>query len=208
MSVVASMWRPTTTLVLASASPRRRDLLAILGLSCLVDPADVDESSFVGEEPSLMVKRLALAKARLVSSRHESAWVIAADTVVVLDGMILGKPIDSDDACRMLGLMSGRTHQVATGYAIVGPKEVADPRPEVSAVEYADVTLGSLTPGKIAQYVATGEPLDKAGSYALQGVGAAFVRNINGSHSTVIGLPLAQVTEALADLGAIRLAVS
>jgi septum formation protein len=181
-------------LVLASASPRRQALLAQLGLSFLVDPADVDESAQPRESPRTYVTRLAQQKAEAVSRRHPGSVVLGADTTVALDGEVLGKPQDAEEAQRMLARLTGRTHQVFTAVATAGPRRA------VQAVETL-VTFGHFPPQALAFYAASGEPLDKAGAYALQGLGGFLVERISGSHSNVIGLPLVQTLQLLQAAG-------
>jgi septum formation protein len=170
--------------VLASGSPRRRELLAGLGLPFTVRAAGVDESPLAGEAPAACVRRLALAKATALAEDGE--LVLGADTVVVLDGEMLGKPRDPADARRMLAAIAGREHTVLTGVAL---HEAAGGRREAS-VEASRVRMARMTPEEIAWYVASGEPLDKAGSYAVQGIGALFVEAVYGNYTNVVGLPL------------------
>ena len=181
--------------VLASASPRRRELLASVGLAFEARAADVDESVRPGESPEEHVLRLAAEKAKAVGEPGD--LVLGADTIVVLDGEILGKPRDRDDARRMLGRLQGREHRVLTGVAL---REVASER-SVTAVAESSVRLLALGAEEIAWYVDTGEPSDKAGAYALQGIGGLFVHSIRGSSSNVIGLPLAVVYQLFPALG-------
>lgn len=174
-------------LVLASGSPRRRELLAHLGLPFTVVAADVDEAPLPGEAPLDLVRRLAAAKAMAVDGDP----VLAADTIVEVDGEILGKPVDAADARRMLALLSGRAHHVHTGVALrAGERQVVD-------VVTTDVTFVALTPEAVEWYLATGEPYDKAGAYAIQGAGGVFVESIRGSVSNVVGLPLTTVASLL-----------
>jgi septum formation protein len=184
-------------LILASSSPRRKDLLASFGKSFIIDVPDVDESLLPGEEASAHVRRLALDKARTVVKRHDGGLVVAADTVVVLDGLIIGKPEDEADARRMLGTLSGRSHQVYTGVAVAD----AAAGTAASRVACSLVTIASIGEEEIARYVATGEPLDKAGSYAVQGLGGKYVSRVNGSLSNVIGLPLEELRELFLSSG-------
>lgn len=187
-------------LVLASASPRRRQLLASIGLTFDVSPADVDETELPGEPPIAYVERIAAMKARAVVSRthgpeleHEA--VLAADTTVDVDGEILAKPLDDDDARRMLRRLSGRTHRVHTtvfGWAVDG---------EHSVTVTTDVTFARLGEHDIEWYLSVGEHLDKAGSYGMQGAGGALVQRIDGSPSNVIGLPLAETIGVLRACG-------
>ena len=178
-------------LTLASRSPRRRELLEQLGLRLEVRPADSDETQLPAEPPGDYVRRVAREKARAITGEI----VLAADTVVVLEGVVLGKPRDVEDARRMLRELSGRTHEVMTGVcARRGGRE------EVLAAT-SEVRFAALTEAQISWYLATGEPLDKAGSYAVQGVGGAFVTELRGSVSNVVGLPLAETISLLARLG-------
>ncbi len=174
-------------LVLASASPRRRELLAQLGLTFAVVAPDVDETPLARERPIDLVRRLALAKAAVVDGDP----VLAADTTVEVDGEILGKPVDDADARRMLRRLSGRAHKVHTGVAAR-----AGDRVEVDVVTTI-VTFVPLQPAVIDWYVGTGEPLDKAGAYAIQGAGGVFVEHVRGSVSNVVGLPLTTVAKLL-----------
>jgi len=187
-------------LVLASQSPRRRELLASVGIGFQVRPADTDESVREGEGAEGYVRRLARDKARAVP-RSEEELVLAADTAVVLGSEILGKPRDEGDARRMLRALSGRTHVVATGvHGVAGGAGSGAPREETLLVSSA-VRLVTLSEERIAWYVSTGEPLDKAGAYAVQGAGGSFVRGIAGSVSNVVGLPLAETLALLGRLG-------
>jgi len=185
-------------LVLASSSPRRRRLLRDLGVPFSVLVPDVDERSLPGEFPEAHVRRLALAKARAVAralARGSTAqWVIGADTVVVLDGEILGKPLNPRHAARMLARLSGRTHEVLTGVALV-PAAGGRAR---AAVVRSRVTMKPLDGATIRRYVAGGEPLDKAGAYAVQGRGRRLVSGVSGSLTNVVGLPLERLARMLA----------
>ena len=182
-------------LVLASASPRRAELLTTLGLRFDVRTADVDESVHDREAPSAYVERVALAKAAAIAAADTDALVVAADTTVVLDGRILGKPADADAACAMLDRLSGRAHEVLTGVAVARGSDVH------GIVEVSRVWFRSLGRAEIEDYVATGEPLDKAGSYAIQGLGGAFVERTEGSWDNIVGLPMAVVARLLAERG-------
>ena len=180
--------------VLASASPRRLDLLSQIGVRFEVRVPDIDESPMDGEEPTAYVRRLAKAKADAVTSAPDEL-VIAADTTVDLESMIMGKPSDDHDARSMLRRLSGQTHRVHTGVALrLADQEVVD-------VCTTSVTFVPLDEATIDWYVATGEPLGKAGSYALQGAGAALVSAVEGSVSNVIGLPLHLVVDLAGRLG-------
>lgn len=181
--------------ILASQSPRRRELLTLVGIAHQVDPADVDESVVPGERPDAYVERLAREKARTVAARHAGALVIAADTTVVHGGAILGKPADVAEAEAMLARLSGHTHEVFTGMAVVRGDRVA------SAVERVEVTFRDLTAEEIRAYVATGEPMDKAGAYGIQGYGAALVDRIEGDFFGVMGLPVRLVLDLLREAG-------
>ena len=181
-------------LVLASSSLRRRDLLQALGLVLTIDPPHVDESLEPGERPEDYVLRLATAKAEAVAPRHPGAWVLGADTTVVLDGEVLGKPETPEAALRMLSTLEGRGHTVLTAVALSG-------RNRSARLVGAEVTFARVGPAALRWYVATGEPLDKAGAYAVQGRGAFLVERITGSHSAVMGLPLAETLALLAEAG-------
>ncbi|MCP3141209.1 Maf family protein [Pyxidicoccus xibeiensis] len=183
-----------TPLVLASASPRRRELLSQLGLTFTVSAADIDETPHPGELPEAYVLRLARQKARAVAARHPAAWVLAADTTVVLGPELLGKPRDAEEARAMLSRLSGRTHEVHTGVALAG-------RHDEALVVRTRVTFRNLSPGEIAWYAGTGEPLDKAGAYAVQGRGGFLVAAVDGSPTNVIGLPLGETLALLERAG-------
>ena len=183
-----------TRLVLASASPRRRALLAGLGLSFEAIAPGVDETVHEGETPLTYVLRVAREKAAAGARRSPGALVLAADTAVVLGGLILGKPASVDDARRMVRALSGRRHSVMTGVALDGSARA-------SAVVETAVWFRELTEGEISWYAASGEPLDKAGAYAIQGAGGMLVQRIEGSASNVVGLPLAETVELLQRAG-------
>jgi septum formation protein len=187
--------RSLPRLVLASGSPRRRELLAGLGLAFTVRAADVDETPRPGEIPAACVRRLAVAKATARSEAGE--LVLGADTVVVLDGQLLGKPRDPAGARHMLAAIAGREHTVLTGVTLHGE---SDGRQE-TAVEASRVRMARMSSREIEWYVATGEPLDKAGSYAVQGVGALFVEAIYGNYTNVVGLPLPATCRLFRALG-------
>ncbi len=179
-----------TRLVLASASPRRAELLTAAGFAFDVDPVDVDESRLHGEPPTMYVDRVARLKASTGAGRHPQRIVVAADTVVVLGDAVLGKPRDEADAREMLGQLSGRSHEVMTGIAVAAAGRVR------THVERTTVWFRTLSAAEIEWYATSGEPMDKAGGYAIQGLAARFIPRIDGSYSNVVGLPLA----ALADL--------
>jgi septum formation protein len=176
-------------LILASASPRRAALLREAGVDADVQSADVNEDVEPGEVPEEYVRRVAEAKGRAISERAPGRHVLAADTAVVVEGVILGKPADADDASRMLRLLSGRAHVVISGVCLMkdGQRVVAT-EIAVTAVEFAE-----LSPAEIAWYVASGESMDKAGGYGIQGLASRFVTRIAGSYSNVVGLPMAVV---------------
>jgi septum formation protein len=186
------------TLLLASASPRRRELLQRVGLVLEVRPADVDETPLEGEPPATYVARLARAKAAVARSRPDE-WILAADTTVTLDGQILGKAESPEEAAKMLRWLSGKTHQVITAFAITGERD-GEPVVREGTVS-TDVTFIELDAATLADYVASGEWRGKAGAYAIQGIGAALVSGVSGSVTNVIGLPLVEVLAALRDAG-------
>ena len=189
----------TRPLLLASASPRRRELLERVGLAIEVHPADVDEREQPNETPGDYVRRIAHAKA-IAIARRSDLWVLAADTTVTLDGAILGKPETPEEAAKMMRWLSGRTHQVMTAYVLIGER---DERTVVrEGLVSTDVTMLELDGAMLANYIASGEWRGKAGAYAIQGIAAALVREVNGSVTNVIGLPLAEVIAALRDVGA------
>ena len=183
--------------VLASQSPRRRDLLTLVGVAHEVRPADVDESVRPGEAPDAYVRRLAGEKARAVADAlgDPGAAVVAADTTVVVDGEILGKPADAAEARAMVRRLAGRAHEVFTGMAVVRGPRLAD------AVERVGVTFRPLGDDEIAAYVATGEPMDKAGAYGIQGYGATIVERVDGDYFAVMGLSLRRTVALLGEVG-------
>lgn len=183
-------------LVLASASPRRRTLLRQLGLAFAVDPAHVDEAALPGEAAAAHVERLALEKARSTAARHPEALVVGGDTVVVLDDEILTKPADADDAVAMLLRLAGRDHRVETGVAVVAPGGA-----EAAAAVGVDVRFRAFDRATAARYAATGEPLDKAGGYGIQGFGAVLVERVAGDYFAVMGLPLVTLVSLFSRLG-------
>ena len=179
-------------LVLASASPRRRELLGLLGIPFVVDASGADETPPRDTTPEEVARTLATIKAREVAARHPDAYVLGADTLVAVDGLILGKPRDAADGARMLRLLRGRAHRVPTGVALIAPDGT-----EQSLVETATVTMHPFTEIAIGAYLATGEPFDKAGAYAVQGAGGALVAAVAGCYTTVVGLPLCRVAALL-----------
>ena len=181
-------------LVLASASPRRRELLDSLDIDFTVRPATIDETPGPGERPRDLVRRLAREKAE--AAARDGEWVLAADTIVVEDGAILGKPADRDEARKMLARLQGRWHLVLTGTALRPPASDT-----LHAVESTRVLFAELTPEQIEWYAATGEPDDKAGAYAVQGLGSLFILEIDGNYSNVVGLPLPTVRQLFEGAG-------
>ena len=186
-------------LLLASASPRRRELLERVGLTIEVHPADIDERPQDGEVPHAYVARIARAKA-IAIARRSDLWVLAADTTVTLDGAILGKADTPEEATKMLRWLSGRTHQVLTAFVLIGER---DGRTCVrEGLVSSDVEMVDFDAATLADYVASGEWRGKAGAYAIQGIGAALVSAVRGSVTNVVGLPLAEVLAALREVGA------
>lgn len=183
------------SIVLASASPRRAELLKQIGLSFQVRPADIDETPGAGEPAFHYVERLACGKALAVQALEQDAIVIGSDTAVVLEGRILGKPLDRRDAADMLRQLSGKTHQVMTAVAIASADGCE------SRVAVTDVRFRRISGEETEAYVATGEPMDKAGGYGIQGRGGIFVEELRGSYSAVVGLPLQETAELLAAAG-------
>lgn len=198
-------------LVLASASPRRQDLLRSAGISFTVQPADVDETPLAGESARSCAERLACEKALVVCRSRPQDLVLGADTIVVVNDIILGKPADADDAARMLHLLSGCVHQVITGVCLATVASgqlqfINDETPEVittenwkvrTGSEITLVTMSELSDDEIRDYVATGEPLDKAGAYAIQGRASRWIPRIEGDYTNVVGLPVALVYRML-----------
>lgn len=186
---------------LASASPRRAELLRAAGFVFDVVPADVDEAIRAGEAADDYAMRVALDKGHAVAARV-SGIILSADTVVVINGQILGKPADTADATRMLRLLSGRTHEVLTAVVLTRPPAgAAAPLTSDRHLERTSVTFGELTLDEITWYVASGEPADKAGAYAVQGLASRFVTSIHGSYSNVVGLPISVVYRMLGPAG-------
>lgn len=188
------------TLILASASPRRKELLEQIGLKFSVMPSSVEETILPDETPDDLVIRLSLDKACNIARRSDisARWVIGSDTVVVSNKQILGKPSSAQDATTMLRQLSGTSHLVVSGYAIIDRRQ----QTQRSEAVTTRVHFRQLTEEEIARYIATGEPADKAGAYAIQGIGACFVSGIEGSYTNVVGLPLCRLTLALKELGA------
>ena len=186
--MVESADAASSSLILASASPRRRRLLAALGVAFTVSPVDIDERPRAGEKPLPFARRMAAEKAGAAAGGR-AGWVLGADTIVELDERILGKPVDTDDAVAMLTRLSGRVHCVRTAVTLLEPSGVTAEETVVTT----EVSFRLLDAATIVAYVATGEPLDKAGAYAIQGDGAHLVDRVVGSYTNVIGLPLPEV---------------
>jgi septum formation protein len=183
------------SVILASQSPRRRELLTLVGIAHTVRPADIDESALPDEEPRTHCERLAREKVEAIAEREPDALIIGSDTIVVVDGDVLGKPRDEAEARRMLTRLSGRSHVVMTAVAARYRGK------ERSAVEEVGVTFHPLSADEIAAYVATGEPMDKAGAYGIQGYGATIVARVDGDYFAVMGLPLQRLVRLIAELG-------
>lgn len=181
------------TIILASASPRRSELMELAGIPFSVVPAHIDEAALPGEQPTEHVMRLSREKARAVADRTAGRLFLGADTVVVLDGRIMGKPADEQDAYEMLTALSGRTHEVITGFSLFDRENGVC----LSRSVQTEVLFRRLGEEEIRQYIATGCPMDKAGAYAIQGRAVHFVRSIEGSYTNVIGLPMAELYELL-----------
>lgn len=187
--------------ILASASPRRSELLAQVGIKFKIVPGSIDESVQGGETPEEHVLRLAMEKAKSVAEKYPDSWVIGADTVVVIDGDIFGKPNSIHEAGEMLKKLSGNTHHVITGFCIYNKVK------NINVVRKVEtfVTFKKLTENEVNGYVASGEVMDKAGAYAIQGLGSFMVKEIHGSYSNVVGLPIYQIVSELENVGAIKL---
>ena len=184
-------------LILASASPRRQELLRSAGISFEVIPSDADEELEEGETPDEHVIRLARLKAVKVGEKHRTRWVLGADTVVVVDGRILGKPRDRREAEGMLEMLSDREHRVITGYCLLQTYSGKSRQ----GIVVSHVRFKELSPDEVRWYLDTGEPFGKAGGYAIQGKAAFMVKEVRGSYTNVVGLPLCEVVEALRELG-------
>ena len=193
-------------LVLASASPRRQELLRNAGIPFVVQATDIPELPREGENPRACAERLAREKAVAVFRQRPDDFILGADTIVTVDGQILGKPRDVADAARMLGLLSGRTHQVTTGVCLLGPQPGTADRErrtgfEDTRSETTLVTMDPLSDEDIRSYIATGEPMDKAGAYAIQGIASRWITRIEGDYFNVVGLPVALVCRMLREHG-------
>ena len=190
----------SASLILASASPRRQELLRSVGLKFKIIPAHINEICLAGESPRQHVTRLARDKAMVIAKKYPEAWVLGADTIVVIDGIVLGKPENKTQARKMLQKLSGREHKVFTGFTIAHvAAEIYRTKVIQSAVQFK-----TISPKEMDWYVASDEPYDKAGGYAVQGQGACFIRSIRGSYTNVIGLPLCEVLEELKSFGTIN----
>lgn len=187
-------------LILASQSPRRKDLLEQAGLTFKVIPGNFEEDSVPLDEPESYARVLAMEKANLIANQHPDKWVIGADTVVCIDDAVLGKPHSKQNARSMLNQLSGRTHQVVTGYALIKKSEQ---KLFADAVR-TDVSFKTLSTEEVEWYIRTSEPFDKAGGYAIQGLGTFLVKGIKGSYTNVVGLPVCEVIELLYREGVVR----
>ena len=189
----------TDRFILASGSPRRSELLKLLGLRFEIIPSAIDETFLAGEEPQEHVRRLAAEKTLAVSRCHPDAWVLGADTIVIIEGIVLGKPRTPDEVKTMLGKLSGKEHAVFTGYAVSRSAENI----LVSDCHCSSVLFKEISGEEMDWYATSEEPYDKAGGYAVQGASAFFIREIHGSYTNVMGLPLCEVIHTLISLGAI-----
>ncbi len=181
-----------SNLILASASPRRRELLGVFGIDFEVHPADIDESLISGETPGDYTLRLAVEKAREVSSQYRESFVLGSDTTVALGGDCLGKPADAAEARDMLERLSGTVHEVLSAVALVHPGGGIETRLSTTRVDFAELPAGWLH-----HYIASGEPMDKAGAYGIQGAAGIWVRGLDGSYTGVVGLPLYETGDLL-----------
>ncbi len=182
-------------IVLASASPRRRELLRNAGIDCIVQPANIEEVRRAGETPTDFAERMAREKAQAVRKSCAEEWILAADTIVVVAGEVLGKPAHGEDASRMLRLLAGREHQVITAVCLLGA-DFEDVRSESTTVYFSP-----MSDTEIRDYIVTGEPMDKAGAYAIQGIASRWISKIEGDYSNVVGLPVDLVWRMLREYG-------
>jgi septum formation protein len=196
------LFKTIGTIILASNSPRRKQFLSSLKIAFEAIPADVDETFMPDETFRDHVLRLSMEKSHKIARRYPDAYVLGADTFVVIDGIPLGKPADKKEAKKMLETISGKTHTVFTGFSVV--HQSTDK--EKTGVIETQVTIKKLTAAEIDAYLSTAESLDKAGAYAIQGYGSCMVKEISGSYTNVVGLPVPEVIEALLAMGAIELA--
>ena len=186
-----------STIILASSSPRRKELLSQAGVAFTIVVSGCDETPMPGESATEMVERLAVVKAAAVANQYRDAYVIGADTTVCIDGEVLGKPESFDDACSMLQKIQGRTHDVLGGISIINRSQGL----EIKWSHATKVTMAKMSEDVIARYVRSGEPMDKAGSYAIQGLGLQFVDTVEGSYSNVVGLNISALMVELVRLG-------
>ena len=186
-------------LILASSSPRRQELLREIGIPFQVHAANINEDQIAGEAPIDYALRLAREKAQAVAAQYPQSYVLGADTIVVIDGDVLGKPKDHADAARMLRLLSGRAHEVTTAVSLIAQGTLAETRASTTKVYFREIAEA-----EIQQYVAGGEPMDKAGAYAIQGGASRWTDRIEGEFSNVVGLPLSLVTEMLRTTGLMK----
>jgi septum formation protein len=184
-------------IILASSSPRRKGLLQQIGLDFKVDAGVREESAVTGQKPDEIVKEISLKKARSIADKYPDALIIAADTIGVIAGRIIGKPHSEKEAAEILSLLSGKAHSVITGFTVLDTAT----NKSVSKTVATTVYFKNLTKSEIEEYIKTGEPLDKAGAYAIQGLGALFVEKIDGDYFNVVGLPLGALAEVLKEFG-------
>jgi septum formation protein len=186
------------SIILASSSPRRRELLQAASIAFTVQSADVPEKRNLGESPLQYAQRLAKDKAEAVAEKNPGVFVLGADTIVIVGGEVLEKPADPSDAARMLRMLSGRSHQVTTAVCLIDTSGASHLESETT-----EVYFGELSDSDIAAYVETGEPMDKAGGYAIQGIASRWIHRIEGDYSNVVGLPVSRVWRMLHDHGAV-----
>lgn len=184
---------PGVRLVLASGSPRRRQMFRELGIECTLHAPDIDETILPGERPAAVVSRLSREKALAAQREQPDSWILAADTIVVFEGEILGKPRDEKEAYRFLTKIQGSVHEVYGGFHLLSPTL----EESVTQVSISEVTLRPLSHDLIERYIQTGEPMDKAGAYAVQGIGSSFIERVSGSYTNVVGLDLTKCLESL-----------
>ena len=195
--------RPEPKIILASGSPRRKELMGSLGVDFTIIKPDVDEGAFDLSHlsPAEVVKFLSRTKAQEVFKQHPGNIVIGVDTIVVLDNLVYGKPVDEDDAFRMLKNLQDNTHTVFTGITVFNPDDSGQTPPLLSEAQATEVRMRALSDVEIRAYIATGEPMDKAGSYAIQGIGATLIERIDGCYFNVVGMSLVQLDRMLRQAG-------
>lgn len=193
---------PSERIILASTSPRRKELLSTVGLVFEVEAPHFDETVLPEEHPRDLVERLAIGKARSLVGRYPTAHIIGADTVVAYGDEIFGKPVDAEDASRMLRRLQGTTHSVWSAFSVVRARD----QKEIVGVHESKVQFRSLTDAEVSAYIATREPFDKAGAYAVQGVGSLFIKEIHGCYASVVGLHVSEVIQALIAFGVVHIA--